>query len=318
MNNSPKPRKFPTLSITDINSTVADERDIYFNIADFVTWAQGDFPENCSCDFHDESGFDTYLFHELNISRGLAEELRFEFICQYPNKYWEGKWGLSTYLSTFADQVGFSPRFELGELDLEDDWKKLTVIAEYKFPGKIEEALGDLVDELKRLEQQTQIALSGLSWLPEFEKNERRFCTDLLHPLLRRMGFLSVRYRQGAMEYGKDFTFSELTQFGEFRHFGLQAKAGNVSGEVNSQIDELIGQIDDAFSMPYTELGSKDDRYISVFIIAISGAFTHNAKEKIAQKISKTRYGSVLFLDRDKILELIEKYWIKHEGRTGG
>lgn len=54
-----------------------------------------------------------------------------------------------------------------------------------------------------------------------------------------------------AREYGKDFTFSELTTFGHHRHYGLQAKAGDVSGGVNASVDEWLGQIADAFAMPF-------------------------------------------------------------------
>ena len=90
----------------------------------------------------------------------------------------------------------------------------------------------------------------------------RRFAQRLFSPLLRRMGFMAVRYLHGTREYGKDFTFSELSLFGHLRHYGLQAKAGDVSGEVNSAIDEILGQVKDAFVMPYYELGSREPRYI--------------------------------------------------------
>jgi hypothetical protein len=102
-----------------------------------------------------------------------------------------------------------------------------------------------------------------------------------------------VRYTGGRKEYGKDFTFSEATAFGSHRHYGLQAKAGDVRGGVNADIDELLGQIADAFAMPYYELGSKDPHYISTFIIAISGSFTENAREKIVEKMPKGLIGSV-------------------------
>ncbi len=127
--------------------------------------------------------------------------------------------------------------------------------------------------------------------------------------LLRRMGFRFVRYTHGTREYGKDFTFSELTPFGYYRHYGLQAKAGDVRGGVNAAIDEIIGQTKDAFEMPYYELGSKDARYISTFIVAISGRFTENAREKIVEKIPKGIIGSVYFIDRELLLELIERHW---------
>jgi hypothetical protein len=105
------------------------------------------------------------------------------------------------------------------------------------------------------------------------------------------MGFVSVRYLHGVREYGKDFTFSEVSPFSHLRHYGLQAKAGHISGEVNSAIDEIIGQAKDAFAMPYYELGSREPRYISTFVVAISG--------------------SVYFLDRENIIELIDRHWRK-------
>jgi Restriction endonuclease len=157
--------------------------------------------------------------------------------------------------------------------------------------------------------REAEIALSRMQWKPEYAKDERAFCEEVLAPLLRRMKFMSVRYTQGAREYGKDFTFSELTPFGVLRHYGLQAKAGDVSGEVNSAIDELVGQADDAFKMPYYDIASAEPRYISDFIIAISGRFTANAKEKIVHKIPRGLHGSLLFLDREAILELISRYW---------
>jgi hypothetical protein len=157
--------------------------------------------------------------------------------------------------------------------------------------------------------REAEIALGGIHWKAEYETDEKAFCEEVLAPLLRRMGFLSVRYTHGVREYGKDFTFSELTPFGVMRHYGLQAKAGDVSGGVNSAIDELIGQAEDAFKMSYYEIASTEPRYISTFIVAISGRFTSNAKDKIVQKVPRGVWGSLLFLDRELILELISRYW---------
>jgi hypothetical protein len=150
-----------------------------------------------------------------------------------------------------------------------------------------------------------------MRWRPDYENNESLFCTEVLSPLLRRMGFVSVRYLHGVREYGKDFTFSEVSPFSHLRHYGLQAKAGHISGEVNSAIDEIIGQAKDAFAMPYYELGSREPRYISTFVVAISGKFTANAKEKIVHKLPSGLIGSVYFLDRENIIELIDRHWRK-------
>jgi hypothetical protein len=83
----------------------------------------------------------------------------------------------------------------------------------------------------------------------------------------------------------------------------------DISGGVKAAIDELLGQIEDASAMPYYELGSKDQRFISTFVIAISGKFTENAREKIVEKMPRGCFGSVYFLDPERITELVERYW---------
>ena len=267
-----------------------------------------DFPKQLTLQIHSSDGFGTFLFYEAAVSSASDGTLSIEYIGHHPNKYWEGTWGLATLLAAIQAQVPHAPQYALGEVDLDDDWKRLT-LQTLVDEGPAYTRLNEAAQTLKRMIREAEIALGGIRWKPEYEANERTFCTEILAPLLRRMGFLSVRYLQGAREYGKDFTFSELTPFGHLRHYGLQAKAGDVRGEVNSSVDELIGQATDAFSMPYYELGSGDPRYISSFVVAISGRFTANAKEKIVYKLPQGLVGSVLFLDRESTLELIDRYW---------
>lgn len=267
-----------------------------------------DYPENLSIMVHDAEGFGTNLFLQLVI---FKEEnvFFFNFNCHEPNKYWEYKWGLSSFLKAVAEQVKYTENIELNKLDVTKDWKTLSLLViPSSFSSQLMECINEAVKNLKTLIKETEISLEGMSWKEEYENDEKLFCTEVLSPLMKRMEFLSVRYTHGTEEYGKDFIFSELTPFGQMRYYGLQAKAGNVNGGINSEIDELIGQINDAFQMPYREIGS-EPIYISTFIIAISGKFTKNAKEKIAKKMHKGLIGSVYFLDKEQIMELIEKYW---------
>ena len=101
----------------------------------------------------------------------------------------------------------------------------------------------------------------------------------------------------------------EVTKIGTFRYYGVQVKAGNIDGGVNSQIDNIIYQIRDAFEIPFIFKNANEQSYISELYIIISGRFTSNAKEKIRYKISKGIYGSVHFLDKEDIENLIVKYW---------
>ncbi|MFZ6024807.1 MAG: restriction endonuclease [Bacteroidota bacterium] len=268
-----------------------------------------DYPINLTIDVDDETGFDTYLFHKLSISKS-NNFMVFDFECSQPNKYWEGTWGLSTFLAALSDSVKTDGSATVELMYLDGDWKELTIRfvtdKNFNFKSQIEE----YSTILKRLIRDTELTLAGGAvWRKEYETTESLFCTEILYPLLRKMGYIDVRYTHGKKEYGKDFTFSEQTKFGNLRHFGLQAKAGNLRGNVNADIDEIIGQLNDAFGMPYHEVSANENRQISTFIVAISGQYTENAKEKIINKIPKHFLGSVYFIDRDKIIELVEKYW---------
>jgi len=292
-----------TIDIREDGRVIAECEHAALSTASFEA-----FPEALTVQVHSSDGFGTFLFHEAEIYRDTNGQLIAEHICHQPNKYWEGTWGLATFLRAIRDQAPFFPHVRIGEIELEDDWKRLTVRLSLD-EGSGSQALHKTAETLKKMMREAEIALGGMQWKPEYAKDERAFCEEVLAPLLRRMKFMSVRYTQGVREYGKDFTFSELTPFGVLRHYGLQAKAGDVSGEVNSAIDELVGQADDAFKMPYYDIGSAEPRYISGFIIAISGRFTSNAKEKIVHKIPRGLHGSLLFLDREAILELVSRYW---------
>lgn len=286
--------------------------DCYVNLSkdDYYTFILKEYPEKIAIQINSNNGFGTFLFYELLFWKESGK-FKLEFTCHQPNKYWEGRWGLTTFLNAIKTQLEFNSNFQLGEIDVEDDWKKISIITELSDDLQLFSSISAIASDINAIIRQAEIYLSGIIWKKEYETDEKLFCTEILTPLLRRMGFISVSYKHGKKEYGKDYTFSEMTPFGELRHFGLQAKAGNISGKINSEVDEIIGQLNDAFSMPYIEISSSDKRYISVFIVAISGNFAENAKEKIVEKIPKGLHGSVYFFDREKIIELIERYWKK-------
>ena len=266
------------------------------------------FPDGLRIKVHSSDGFGTFLFHEAEILKDDSGVLVADYMCIQPNKYWKGTWGLATFLEAIRDQVPFFPDVTLRDIEVDDDWKRLTL--RLVLPkGSAAQAVRVSADILKRLVRESEIALGGIRWKEAYATNERAFCEEVIAPLLRRMKFLSIRYTQGAREYGRDFTFSELTPFGAMRHYGLQAKAGDVAGGVNSAIDQIVAQADDAFKMPYYDIASAEPRYISAFIVAISGRFTSNAREKIVHKIPRGLHGSLLFLDRESLLELVERYW---------
>lgn len=268
------------------------------------------FIEDLIFQSHSSDAFGTYLFYDIELYK-TNDEIEMVFACRQPNKYWEGKYGLSTLLVTLSDVVkdSFEFNFDPESLEIEDDWKNLEISCKIDEDFLFSDVIEKYTNLIKEMIRKTELILSGAVWRKEYETDEKLFCTDIIFPLLRKMDFIDVRFSHGIREYGKDFTFSEITKFGNLRNFAIQAKAGNLRGNVNAQIDEIIGQLNDAFTMPYYEVSANESRNISTFIIVISGHFTENAKEKIIQKIPQQFKGCVYLIDRDKILELIEKYW---------
>jgi len=142
--------------------------------------------------------------------------------------------------------------------------------------------------------------------------DEQLYTTEVVLPLLRRLGFVDVVYAHGHEEYGRDLTFSKANEFGLVKHYAAQVKAQVISGEAGAMIDKIVGQIDDAFQMPYTDLPTKEERYISAIYIVTSRHFTKNAAAKIVEKLQRPAIrNNVSFLDGDKIKELWRRSSVK-------
>lgn len=162
---------------------------------------------------------------------------------------------------------------------------------------------------LNSLIEKTILKINGFTWESEYEKNEDLFCKEVLSPLLAKIGFTNVEYIGGIDEYGRDFIFNDSDKLGNKINFGLQAKKGDISGNANSKLNDIINQIDDAFKMPYKELGKTENQYLHYLIIATSGNYSRQAKEKIINKVSPEYRRYVEFWDKTKILSLINQHW---------
>ena len=275
-----------------------------------IDFTINDFDERLYLKTSSPDGFGSDFFNYLDFFKS-DNKINFSFRCtQQPNKRWKGQYDLSAFLATLAGVASESSDFDIDIESLHiDDWEGLELSFVIESDFNCGEIISKYSSLLKDLIKRTELILSRAIWKKEYEKNEKLFSTEILFPLLIKMGFIDVRYNHGVREYGKDFTFSEHTKFGNLRHFAIQVKAGDMRGNVNSDIDEIIGQLKDTFSMPYYEVSANEWRNISIFIIAISGYFTENAKDKINMKIPQYFKGCVYLLDKDKIMGLIERYW---------
>ncbi len=224
-------------------------------------------------------------------------------------KYWDHKFGTSQYFSAMkkALEVRSKSANDVKFIEIEDDGAYLFFRYEiFLFEDMpLDKAFKRFQEVVQEIESHTDRILEKEEISSETLRDERKYSIEVLLPLFRNMGFVDVRYNHGNREFGKDITFSEIDKFGAKRNYGVQVKVGDMSGEAGSDLDKIIGQIDDAFSMSYVDTTSREKRYISDLIIAISGRFTGNSKDKIMEKLNR---GNIYFLDIDKTQELLTKY----------
>lgn len=228
-------------------------------------------------------------------------------------KYWDGVVGLKLYMETKKGIIEERGR-EIGDITLDyyDDDDGAYISLQYSADLKVdsmETLLVDIEQLYEEIEGATDIALgSPFQRIDKCEK-ENEFTIKILIPLFRKLGFVNVKYNHGNREFGKDITFARRTEFDEYEYYGVQVKYGDVSGGVHGDINELIVQAKDAFSMPFYDVYSRNKVRVAKVIIAISGKFTMNAVEKIIEGIQDYPLkNNLIFLDKEKIENLMSKY----------
>ena len=282
-------------------------------LKDIVRYNPLDIPQNFCMRFEDSDKIriEPFFFYGIdNDKNGLS--IIFGFRAEYYLENENIKWAPRVILRAIKKEASSFkmmsiPYYKEGEGYIDD--LILEIVIKSPYLKNLTACINYAKNCLQKLLNQTNIQLDNLSWNYDYEKNEKRFTTEILMPLFQKMGFENIFYNHGKDEYGKDITFQETDKFGIPKIYGVQVKAGNISGKNNTQIDSLIYQIDDAFKIPFIDLNSRNPQFVSTLIVACSGRFTHNAKEKIQHKLSRGLYGSVNFLDKEKIQELVLKYW---------
>jgi len=176
------------------------------------------------------------------------------------------------------------------------------------FVESIGHHIGTFRDEVLTLIMTVKAHLSGRSWNEKWSTDERAFSTELIEPLLRALGYDSVRNNHGPEEFGKDILCREIDRFGIERWIGFQLKAVDITGEANALVDLIVGQINDAFSIPFYDVASRSTKHIAGLFVICSEGITKNAREKIKGKIPHGLVGSVTFIDRQYLEGLITRH----------
>lgn len=218
---------------------------------------------------------------------------------------WDYDFSPKLYYSTMKDVVQNNKNFKYESFHF--DSKYVGIVYSYTSKSSNVESFYKSFENLYFKVHEFTLDALGVIKEQQFDKldTEREFIYNILMPLIRKIGFVNIIYNHGKNEYGKDIIFSRVTEFYDVEYWGLQAKFGNISGENKSDIDTIISQIDDSFKMPFIDLYSKSEQYISKLVIAISGKFTFNSINKILNKIeSRAILNNIYFLDGQRIHSL--------------
>ncbi len=238
--------------------------------------------------------------------------IRLSFEDSGTRKYWDRDIGFKPYMEAKRAVVEDRQR-EMGDVLLdsyEDDgaWIHLAYSAEVN-ADKLITAVELAEQFVAEIEGAAAMRLGSQLWTPKQASEEQEFTLNTVLPILRKLHFQNVRYTHGKREFGRDVVFARATEFQDLEFWGAQVKFGDVAGGANAEIDELLGQIDDAFKMPFYDLYTKQQQRISKLAIIISGKFTDNAIEKICGKIQAHAVrNNVVFLDGDKLRTLAEQF----------
>jgi hypothetical protein len=155
---------------------IAEYKELY----DFKIQVK-DFLTELTITVKSPDGFGTHLFHELEFYKNDDNSIQIVFVCNQPNKYWEGNYGLSTLLMELIEQVKNSEDLEVTEdsFEFESEWKYLNVYADVYDDFVLSEIVDKYSKIIINLIKQAESSLSGAIWKKEYEKKESSFSTEI-------------------------------------------------------------------------------------------------------------------------------------------
>jgi hypothetical protein len=175
--------------------------------------------------------------------------------------------------TAIRDQLPHHENFAVTNIELEDDWKGISLQRVVASGDPLHASILAAAADLKALLHAAEVTLSGLAWNDRYLADEDAFCRELALPSTSSNG-LSIR---------------EVYAWEERIREGFYVLRGHTFRPPPSL-------------WPASQSRRRQRR---------REAFTENAREKVVEKMPKGCFGSVYFLDRERITELIERYWAR-------
>jgi hypothetical protein len=142
------------------------------------------------------------------------------------------------------------------------------------------------------------------------EASEEEFTGEILIPLFRQLGFLRVAqvgHRDRTLEFGKDMWMKYQLPTNHYLYFGVQVKREKLdssAGSLTRNISSVLDQVRMALQDPVWDPETNRRNLVDHVIIVSAGEITKAAKRLMAENLDASLRRSILFLDREDILDL--------------
>jgi HEAT repeat protein/energy-coupling factor transporter ATP-binding protein EcfA2 len=137
--------------------------------------------------------------------------------------------------------------------------------------------------------------------------DEKRLTKEILISLFENMGFKSVLYNHGVLEYGKDVIYREDTKFLKHKYVGVQVKKGDIDTKT---ADKLFCQVAEGLGDPFDDLSDNNkEKPIDEFIVLASGQIKQNARKSISKRLKAVHIDKpISFIEGPELVGLLDEY----------
>lgn len=142
--------------------------------------------------------------------------------------------------------------------------------------------------------------------------DEQQFRTEVIIPLLSKMGFLAPLEYHGPNEKGKDIICFDYDRLNEQRFLAVVAKTGDLSGSASSGsgLMNVAIQIQQSFDNPYENLYNMRQLYINEVWVMTTGRIVPGAQESVIATLRKSNLDKqIRFIGDDRLVQLIDQHF---------
>ncbi len=141
--------------------------------------------------------------------------------------------------------------------------------------------------------------------------SESELRTEVIMPLLSRMGYRAVMEYHGPRELGKDIVCYDIDRLRKRRYLAVVAKVTDLTGSVSSNrgLLTVCNQIEQCFNEEYSDLfGMRKITMDEVWVVT-AGKIVSGAADSVIDKLQKSNLSKLTsFIAIEELVELIDEY----------